>query len=163
MKKFNSLLEFKGFLEKIIQDEPKHINAILIAEGQLIEKESKHKFGIYQQSAGPFKAWAPLSDYTKEDRLRKGFSADDPLYRTGQLRDSIYYKVTPGKSVSIGSDDPVMAYQELGTHGAHPIPARSVLGAALFQNKRKVMKIAVEGIEIWLSGKSPIKKNPEQL
>lgn len=103
----------------------------------LVEKTAKAEFGTYQPQAGPFQDWAELADSTKEDRLQKGYTENDPLLRSGELRDSISHEATYNEAV-IGSISPVMVYQEFGTT---TIPPRPVLGPAVFRNKAKIQKI----------------------
>lgn len=53
-----------------------------------LQKEAREEVGHYQEAAGPFPAWSPLADSTMDDRIRKGFTPDDPGLRTGGMRDS---------------------------------------------------------------------------
>lgn len=103
----------------------------------LVEKTAKGEIGMYQPQAGPFQDWAELAESTKEDRVNRGFSENDPLLRTGGLRDSITHEVNSLEAV-IGSTDPVMIYQEFGTPTS---PPRAVLGPAAFRNKEKIKAI----------------------
>lgn len=100
-----------------------------------VEKTAKDEIGIYQEAIGPFPAWPELADATKEDRLAKGFSENDPLLRTGELRDSIQH-TTGELETQIGSDSDIMIYQELGTAR---IPPRPVLGPAAERNHDVIM------------------------
>lgn len=112
----------------------------------LIEKTAKGEFGVYQPEAGPFQDWEQLAESTKEQRVKQGYTENDPLLRTGKLRDSISHEVR-GLEAQIGSTDDVMVYQEFGTAN---IPPRPVLGPAAYRNKEKIKKIlgkaAVEGL-----------------
>lgn len=102
-----------------------------------IEKEAKAKIGEYQGANGMHDAWPELADSTKEDRLRKGFTENDPLLRTGGLRDSISHE-TKLLEAQIGSTSDIAVYQELGTS---KIPPRPFLGAAAFEAKDKIVAI----------------------
>ena len=104
---------------------------------KLIEREAKAEIGIYQGPAGPFAAWRPLAQATREDRVRKGYTPNDPLLRTGDLRDSITHEVGEREAV-IGSDNQIAVYQELGTRA---IPARSFLGGAAVRKSDEVAAI----------------------
>lgn len=95
-----------------------------------IEATAKSEFGVYQPGVGPFGAWPELAESTKEERERLGFTPDDPLLRTGGLRDGISHRVADLEA-EIGSDDDVMVYQEFGTEH---IPPRPVLGPAAERN-----------------------------
>jgi hypothetical protein len=92
-------------------------------------KKAKEKIGEYQKAAGPFAAWASLSPATIDDRVYQGYTPDDPLLRTGEMRDSIEHKVI-GNEGHVGSDSDIAVWQELGTPS---IPARSFLGGAAFE------------------------------
>lgn len=99
----------------------------LEAASKLLLDEAKTYFGVYQQGAGPFGTWPELADSTKEDRVAKGFPENEPLLRTGDLRDSLEREVHDFEAI-VGSASDVMLWQELGTSR---IPPRPVLGIAL--------------------------------
>ncbi len=113
---------------------------------QLIEKTAKAEIGTYQDEAGPFPAWAPLSDATETEKAKSGYPVDSPLLRTGEMRDSIKHE-TDGLEAIVGATDKKMEYHEFGTN---TIPARPVIGPAAYRNKEKIKKLlgtaAVEGI-----------------
>lgn len=115
---------------------------------RIVEKEAKDAVGEYQARSGPFAAWAPLADATKEDRERQGFPADEPELRTGELRDSIEHVVI-GREAHIGSNSDVMVWQELGTS---KMPARSILGGAAFRKEHEVVREIGETVVASLTG-----------
>lgn len=128
MIEFDSLLKLAEHLQG---DEIDQATTDFLAHAEkVLVTEAKAEFGVYQAGAGPFGAWPELAEATKEDRVAKGFTENDPLLRTGGLRDSIVSE-KDATSVTVGSEDPVMAYQELGTA---KIPPRPVLGIALFKH-----------------------------
>jgi HK97 gp10 family phage protein len=104
---------------------------------QLIEKSAKAEIGVYQPEVGPFPAWAPLAESTVEDRVRKGYTPNDPELRSGALRESISREVS-GREAVVGSDSEVMVYQEMGTS---KMPPRPILGPAAFKNKKQIARI----------------------
>jgi HK97 gp10 family phage protein len=117
---------------------------VLLAEHQalkkaaeVVEAEAKSEFGVYQGQVGQFAKWDELAESTKTDRVLQGYTENDPLLRSGKLRDSISNKVY-GLTAVIGSTDDVMVYQELGTP---TIPPRAVLGPALLRKDKKVLEI----------------------
>lgn len=75
---------------------------------ELVKTEAQAKIGTYQPAAGDLPAWAPLSPATQEDRVAKGFTADDPLLRTGELRDSIEIRPVDADAILVGVFDPAM-------------------------------------------------------
>jgi hypothetical protein len=107
----------------------------LQAQGQAIEAQAKARFGTYQ--AG----WAHLKESTMRDRERKGFTPNDPLFRSGALRDSVGFTVEgeslfvgiePGKTLQRPSGKSVdaalvMAVHENGSTDGR-VPARPVFG-----------------------------------
>ena len=136
MKELHSISEFISHMA--VMD----VHAVLAVHEGLkkcavaIEKAAKEEIGTYQGDAPPFGAWSELADATKEDRVRQGFTENDPLERTGELRESISH-IVDGTEAAIGSDSDVMVYQELGTD---KIPPRSVLGSAAVNNINLVKK-----------------------
>lgn len=109
---------------------------------RVVEARAKAIVGHYQHDTGQFPEWAPLAQSTREDRVRLGFPEDDPLLRTGELRDSIGH-VAERREAAIGSNLAVAEYQELGTSR---IPPRSFLGVAAYQTAERVAEIAGSGV-----------------
>jgi phage gpG-like protein len=92
----------------------------------IIEGEAKAVIGTYKYG------WTELADSTKRDRERKGFPPNEPLLRTGELRDSIEHSAGV-ETAYVGSNLNIAVYQELGTSR---IPPRSFLmGAAVHKGK----------------------------
>lgn len=106
-----------------------------------VETEAKAEIGTYQGSAGPFAGWAELADSTKNDRVRQGYSENDPGLRSGEMRDSIKHEVGPHEGV-VGSNDENLVYFELGTAKQ---PPRAVLGGAAYRKAETVAKILGAG------------------
>lgn len=134
---FESMAHFAEYLLKATAGEAIALHEGLEKCAKLVEKTAKEEIGEYQAAAGPFPAWAELADSTKEERVRLGFTEDDPLLRTGALRDSITHE-TNGLEAVIGSTSPVMAYMEFGTA---TIPARPAIGPAAYRNKERIQSI----------------------
>ena len=112
--------------------------AYLEAVGSKIEHDAKEIIGHYQRSdTGPFPEWAELATSTKADRVSQGFTPNDPLLRTGELRNSIRHEVR-GHSVAVGSDLDIAIYQEMGTA---TIPPRPFLRIAAFRSKKWLGKL----------------------
>lgn len=115
---------------------------------KVIEAEAKARIGRYQQAAPPFAAWAPLAPSTVQDRVQKGFTPNDPLLRTGELRDSIGHVVSGDEAV-VGSNLEVAVYQELGTKR---IPPRSFLGSAAVVKGKQAADAAGRSLMVTLVG-----------
>lgn len=114
-----------------------HLDRALEKAAVKVEKRAKAKIGKYQDTDGMHDAWPELADSTKADRVRKGFTENDPGLRTGDMRDSIEHKTKQLEAV-IGSNSDKLLYFELGTNKQ---PPRSVLGAALYQEMPEILKI----------------------
>ncbi len=108
----------------------------------VVENRAKADIGHYQTGIAPFADWASLAEATRDDRVRQGFPEDDPLLRTGGLRDSIEHVVAAFEAV-IGSNSEIAEYQELGTD---KIPPRSFLGGAAVQTGEEVARILQQGV-----------------
>ncbi len=91
-----------------------------------IEAAAKEELGVYQPATGPFNAWDPLADSTMNDRINQGYPADEPLLRSGELRDSIQHEVQ-GLAAIVGTKSPIGLWQEVGTDR---IPPRPFIGPA---------------------------------
>ena len=114
-----------------------------------IRDTAKAKLGHYQQASGPFGEWAPLAERTMKERVELGYTPDDPLLRSGALRDSIGVTLT-GTSAVVGSTADYAPDQELG---AGRIPPRPFLAPAAFEAKREIYKLAEEVVIKWAAGR----------
>lgn len=100
-----------------------------------IEETAKEEIGVYQPAVGPFEAWAPLAASTRADRARSGYTEDDPLLRSGELRDSIESEVM-GLAAIVGTKSQIGLWQEVGTKH---IPPRPFIGPAYVRNINPLM------------------------
>lgn len=116
---------------------------------KLVQTEAKSEIGHYQGAAGPFAAWPELADSTKDDRIHNGFSENEPLLRTGAMRDSIEYVVGDSEA-AVGSNNDKAVWQELGTDR---IPPRSFLGGAAFRKENEIHNILGGTVVTALIGK----------
>ncbi len=93
---------------------------------QILEKSAKEAIGTYTFG------WPQLAESTQAQRVSLGFSANEPLLRTGALQASIGHTVSGrfvGWEAWVGTNDPKAAWQEFGT--SRGIPPRPFLGGAL--------------------------------
>lgn len=162
MKQFSDISDFIAHLvERVALVEIAQHHGLEVG-ARVIEAEAKHEIGTYQSGAGPFDRWAPLAESTLEGwgghpgKIELGYAPpDNPLLRTGALRDAIDHSVegheaaigvpsrivtVNDKSVDVGD---VAIWQELGTA---KIPPRSFLGRAGFVKEKEVAEVI--GIEI---------------
>lgn len=153
-------ISLSGFLAKLVTMESvvHHETAkALELAARVVEKEAKAEIGHYQAAAGDFAAWAELAPRTKAERVALGFTENDPLLRTGGLRDSIGHEVemkgiASGEAV-VGSTSDIAVYQELGTER---IPPRSFLGGAAVRKSSKVAEICGAGVVKALVGEGVV-------
>lgn len=112
---------------------------------ELVKTAAQESIGSYQPAKGDVPAWAPLSSATQEDRVAKGFTADDPLLRTGDLRDSIEIRPVGDDDVLVGVFDPEMqtiaAAMEYGYYNVRAqkaVPPRSFIRGTAFEKAPEV-------------------------
>ncbi|WP_336999033.1 phage virion morphogenesis protein [Pantoea agglomerans] len=101
-----------------------------------IEETAKEEIGVYQPTYGPFDAWAPLAESTKADRVRQGYSEDEPLLRSGELRESIQSEVV-GLAAIVGTKSEIGLWHEVGTEY---IPPRPFIGPAYVRKIEPLME-----------------------
>ena len=147
MKQFNSLAAFAKHIDNVTKKYPVYEKLEANFVGEALEKEAKDKIGHLQPG------WEPLAASTIEDKIKKGyvFNADyNPLYRTGELRDSIHHVYyAAGHTLFLGSDSDIMVYQEKGTKY---IPPRPVISTTMYQAYPVVNYVMGEMLTQWVSG-----------
>ena len=148
MKEFSGLGAFALHLGEIALKQHEMERHALEKAAKVVETRAKAKIGEYQDQAGPFVGWAELAESTKADRSRQGFPEDEPLLRTGELRDSIEHVVIDNEA-HVGSNSDIAVYQELGTK---TIPPRSFLGGAAADEIEKIIAIVGESATAALAG-----------
>jgi hypothetical protein len=63
-------------------------NGIAHALAKEIQERAKGKIGEYQPASHGFDAWASPAQSTMDQRVSAGYPANNPLLRSGELRDS---------------------------------------------------------------------------
>ncbi len=127
--------EMAAHLRRVAERIPAEEHAALDDIGRDVAKAAADKLGTYQGSVGSFPAWAPLAETTKEERVRLGFTPDDPLERDGTLERSIGHDTAPHE-VAVGSPLPEALWMEGGTSRA---PPRPFLGPAMQEAGHTIM------------------------
>lgn len=112
--------------------------AIAKAVGMEIMENAKERIGTYQEATGDFPAWEQLAESTQEQRAKAGFTPNDPLLRSGELRESITMR-SEGNGAIVGTPLDVGLWMENGTE---KIPPRPYLGPAAEHGASKVGEIA---------------------
>lgn len=113
---------------------------------KIVEQAAKDRIGHYNAASGPVPATAPLAPSTQETRVSLGFTADDPLERTGELRDSISSEVD-GKQGSVGSPLESALYAEIGTAKE---PPRSFLEGAVYDKEEELSELGIKAVVKWV-------------
>lgn len=103
---------------------------------EIIVDEAKDAIGTYKFG------WPQLAPSTQAQRVRLGYPANEPLLRTGELRDSISYTVD-GSVGYVFSTSPVAVWMELGTVR---IPPRPFLAGAADAKRREVEEALQMGV-----------------
>lgn len=106
--------------------------------GFTLEKTAKESIGTYQRGIGPFPGWSELAESTIWDKEKHGYAPpDNPLLRTGELRESITHSIT-FDTLIFGSKDQIMVYHEFGKSR---MPMRPVIGPAVYRNKKRIKEV----------------------
>lgn len=138
-----TLPQFAGLMTHLASSLPAARHRALEHACQIVETEARRVIGTYD--ADP--TWPELADSTKADRVRQGFSENEPLLRTGELRDSIVHTVV-GNTGHVGSNDDKAVWQELGTVR---IPPRSFLKSAVIREAPAIEHVIGRAIHAHLS------------
>lgn len=157
VKEFKSLKSFATHIRKQAEKFPIYEKKVSLFVGEILEKEAKDKIGHLHDAAGTFAAWEPLAESTKKDKERNDYVFNheyNPLYRTGEAKESISHSYVPEmRKILLGSPSQILAWQEEGTRY---IPPRSSIGATLFQSGQ-VIKYAFSGMLRDWAASHPIK------
>ena len=125
---------FVRFLEERQAALPSAQDAGLHAAGARFEQAAKAELGEYQrEDMGPLPAWAELADATKVERLRAGYTENEPGRASGAMQESVGHSVE-GDEIVVGSNDPHARYFENGTMKQ---PPRPFLSLALWRHGRE--------------------------
>lgn len=149
---FTSFGAFALHLASVSAGQVVAVQSGLEAVAQRIEKTAKAEIGHYQAAVGPFSAWQELAESTKAERLAQGYTENDPLLRSGELRDSYEHQVQGGEAL-IGTKDDKGLWQELGTP---TIPPRPVLGPAVEYNHTAIKRILGGAVVSGVMGQTSI-------
>lgn len=149
-----TLEEFARHLDRCASQMPRLEREALRITGARLRQVSRDYLGEYQGAVGPFPAWAPLSEFTIQDRTASGYPPDEPLLRKGDLRASIAYMVV-GREMTLYSNNPIAAYQEFGTpNAAAPIPPRAFIGRAVAERGRaEALSVARAALRPLMTGR----------
>jgi hypothetical protein len=127
---FGGLDRFSNFLERQAVEHEASVLAAADVSVHVLHRKIEKVFGDNTKLQD-------LAPATQTERLRLGYSENDPLVRKGDLRDS-YKEAREGLTVGVGSSDPVAGYQEFGTA---TIPARPTVEIGLHESADEILAI----------------------
>jgi hypothetical protein len=129
-----SLTSFAAFATGLAVEIDKAQRHAIEKAAVMIETEAKRVIGQYADGYD----WPQLADATQEERARLGFPPNEPLLRTGEMRDSIEHTIISSREAEVGSDSDIAVYQELGTS---KIPPRSFLVQAAIHKEEDIVRM----------------------
>lgn len=139
---------------------PAAVREAAAAAGALAVEASKKMIGHYQPAVGDLPAWAPLTDATKADRTAKGFTPDDPLLRSGELRDAVEFKpAVDGVGIGVFGDSRLATIARAMEYGYYNVRAgrfvapRSYIRGAVYVTLPAMIKEISGRVFAVLSGK----------
>ena len=144
-KTYSSFGALARALQRAAERLPDTYAASMEASAKVVQQDAKARIGHYQDG------WPALAESTVTEKRRLGYADaenDNPLLRTGERRDSIKVEAS-ARGFVVGSADPVMGYQELGTS---TIPPRPVLAPALHHAAPAIAKELGFAIQKTLTG-----------
>jgi hypothetical protein len=126
-----TLASFAAHLKDVSDDIEERNKEALRKACDMVRDEAKRLIGTYD--AGD---WAQLMKATQKERVRLGYPPNEPLLRSGALRDSIVSEILiEGHWGQVGSDNPVARWMELGTS---TVPPRSFLMTAYLRKEQEI-------------------------
>ena len=127
----------------------------LAEAANLLRDEAQKSLGTYQDAAGPLPAWPQLASSTQVERTEKGYTPNDPLLRSGELRDSIKSEVTDDPMGRVYTDSEHAADLEFGTVR---IPPRPFMGGAMYRHGEEAAGKVGEAVAAAFAGTVPTRK-----
>lgn len=110
---------------------------------RMVETAAREAIGTYRYG------WPQLAQSTQTERVRLGFTPNDPLLRTGDLRDSVSHQVL-GNIGYIGSNDMKAVWNFLGTSS---IPPRDPILGAIMTEEPNIESAIGHSFVAWLGGR----------
>jgi hypothetical protein len=136
---FGSIGAFAGFIGGVASKAMNHRQRGLEQAAHLIQVEAQRALGTYDYG------WEQLAPSTQDDRVKKGYPANEPGLRSGEMRNSIHTRTHDGEA-SIGSDDIKLVWFENGRVSTPRQPPRPVLAPAARRTEHEVRAILSRGL-----------------
>lgn len=158
MRRFSDVSAFRRFMtDQVLPALPSAVHRGVSDGADLIKVKTQQQLGQYLDGPESGLPTAPLADSTIDDRIRKGFTPDDPGLRSGDMRDSYGTRVSDAGlkvDASIGSDDIKAVVFELGRLSqTNYQPPRPELSVAAHRNEDRVVKGVARTVVRVLSGR----------
>ena len=118
---------------------------------RLLRDRARETLGTYQDAVGPLPAWPELAASTQAERSLKGYTPNDPLLRSGELRDSIHDEVTDDPHGRVFTDSLYAADMEFGSRRS---PPRPFMGVAVYRHGDEAAAKVGEAVAAAYSGVS---------
>ena len=154
MKNLKSFKELADAFAGNVEQMPVAFATAAEVGATLVKEVARAKIGHYQEAVGPFNKWDDLKPATVAQKKALGYADDEndnPLLRTGEMRDSIKSESSPAGFI-VGSTSPIAGYQEFGTEHIQPRP---FIGPALFESTPGILRAVGATVERTLAGEKP--------
>lgn len=153
---FAGLRSFQHFLEERAE--------IMIPTGQLALASIAETLKASTKNAYGDKALPDLAEATQDDRVAKGFSPNQPLYRDGSLlRDAVESELGPNFA-AVGSNEPIAVYHEFGFVNARTgkaVPPRPAFRLGLEKAAGRIVGIIENMVGVQLGFASSLSSDIE--
>ena len=158
MREFKDIASFARFMEgRVIPALPRAVHKGVEDGAVRIRKATQAQLGKYLEGPEPGLPTAPLADSTIEQRIREGYTPDDPGLRSGDMRDSYGERVSSeGLMVksTIGSDEIKAVVFEVGRmEQGNYQPPRPELSIAAARNEDRVTRGVARMVVRTLAGR----------
>lgn len=173
MRTFFSIPEFNAYLSRQLARVDMGFEAAMTEIGMTLQSGARDRLGFYHPRVGPFPGWEPLAEATQTDREKRGFTADDPLFRSGELQRHITMTPSPWNvAVGVLRETPtadgrttygeIAQWMEFGATRLQVawIPPRPFLGPTLFEMAPAILLAATEAVFERLLGTVVLRPRP---
>jgi hypothetical protein len=145
--RFANFQQFQNHIQKAQVAGSQAIGGALYVVALRVLQGARDMIGKYHRSVGPYPKWDQLSIFTQANRAMLGFTVNDPLLRTGTLRDSYEAVMIGPYAAGVGSPLGAALGHEVGVPNnpipnMGPIPPRPVLGPVVYRDQKKLINKA---------------------
>lgn len=147
-KTFHSFDEFARFLDN-------DVGRNKVPLQRAAKKASWKMYRLVRKVYGDRKKLAPLAPATQEDRVARGYTANNPLLRDGTLLKNNVQRHSEGMVAAVGTPEIINLYHEKGYinhRTGTAVPPRPVFAIAMKEMEKHVMEYLKEATEELLEG-----------